>query len=274
MRLTKFAGDSDVLVTVTSSVYGSPALTISGCVKVSVKRGLRTFTMPAARPWIGTGPTGSPSSVAAIVISTTWLPSRRPSTRNSALPVSPGAIVVMSSAVPSAPSGPACVMALMRGVSPAVVRAIASGSSGVPATSSFPVGSRIVAERSRTTRFDPAGATLPTMSSTLKNWLRNPMSPGITMTPGMGGTTSCWPCGVLGGCRVKPTTLRLGTCVWMRSVSGMIVFRSCSCACVDMLPSVAVGSSASAGPRSVGSTTGNEIGIAGPSATANAAVKL
>ena len=36
LRLTKFAGDSDVLVTVTSRLYGSPADTISGWMKVSV----------------------------------------------------------------------------------------------------------------------------------------------------------------------------------------------------------------------------------------------
>jgi hypothetical protein len=50
LTLTKFAGDGDVFVTVTSSVYGSPAATVSGCVNVSVNVGFRTSTDPAARP--------------------------------------------------------------------------------------------------------------------------------------------------------------------------------------------------------------------------------
>ena len=40
--------DTLVFVTVTSSVYGSPALTTSGCVKVRENAGLRTSTAPAA----------------------------------------------------------------------------------------------------------------------------------------------------------------------------------------------------------------------------------
>ena len=195
LRLTKFAGDSVVFVTVTSSVYGSPALTMSGCVKVSVNFGLRTSTAPAARPRIGTGPIGRPLRVPASSISTTCVPSRRPSTRNSALPVCAGPSVVMSSPVPSCPSAPACVTGTRRADSPVARFAIRSGSSCEPTTLSMPGGRTMLAVSSDTTRFDPSGATLATISMTLKNWLRNPMSPGMTMTPGMGGTTKSWPLG-------------------------------------------------------------------------------
>ncbi len=69
--LTKLAGDPDVLVMVTSRVYSSPALTISGCVKVKVKEGFLTNTEPAALPLTVTGPTGSPIRVPVISISMT-----------------------------------------------------------------------------------------------------------------------------------------------------------------------------------------------------------
>ena len=80
--LTKFAGDCDVLVTVTSSVYGSPALTTSGCVKVSVKVGIADQHRAggAAADRHRARPAGR-SACRSISISTTWLPSRRPSTR-------------------------------------------------------------------------------------------------------------------------------------------------------------------------------------------------
>ena len=56
-----------------------------------------------------------------------------------------------------------------------------------------------------TTRFEPAGATLPTINITLKNWFRKPMSPGMTMTPGIGGTNRSWP-SRSGTFNVNPTT--------------------------------------------------------------------
>ena len=83
------------------------------------------------------------------------------------------------------------------------------------------------------------------------------MSPGMTMTPGIGGTTNC--CPLSGGtCSVKPTTLRFGTWVWMLSVSGMIVRRLCSCgAWIDGMPTWPPPTSVA--PCSVGSTTGKSI---------------
>ena len=48
LTLTKFAGDVDVFVTVTSSAYCSPAITVSGWVKVSVNVGFLTRTAPTA----------------------------------------------------------------------------------------------------------------------------------------------------------------------------------------------------------------------------------
>ena len=115
----------------------------------------------------------------------------------------------MSSPVPSLPSGPGCVTPAVRGDSPSTVFAIRSGSSALPTTVSFPAGSTIDAARSLTTRREPSGATLATISSTLKYWLRKPMSPGITTTPGIGGTTKFCPCRV-GTRSAKPVTLRLG----------------------------------------------------------------
>ena len=112
----------------------------------------------------------------------------------------------------------------MRRLSPVANCAIASGSSGVPTTPSRPGGRTIVARNPVTTRFDPPGAALDTISITLKYWLRKPMSPGMTMTPGMGGTPKSWPLRS-GIDSEKPMTVRLGICVWSFSVSGMIVLR-------------------------------------------------
>jgi hypothetical protein len=67
------------------------------------------------------------------------------------------------------PSSPGCTTSCTRGDSPAAVCAIRSGSSPDPTTVSLPGGSRIDPVRWLTTRFDPAGATLPTISITLKN---------------------------------------------------------------------------------------------------------
>ena len=260
-----------MFVTVTSSVYGSPAVTTSGWVNVSVNRGLRTSTAPAARPRTSTGPTGRPFSVALISISTTWLPSRRPSTRYSALPESPGPIDPMSSPVPSLPSGPGCTTIRMRWDSPCAVCAMRSGSSGVPTTWSRPGGSTISAVTSVTTRFDPSGAAFPTISSTLKYWLRKPMSPGITITPGIGGTTRLFPCSP-GAVKVNPMTLRLGICVCSFSVSGMIVF-SCGSGGALICGSCAWPTCTSCAPCKRGSSTGKLRSIV-RSSIANAAEKL
>ena len=54
--------------------------------KVSEKLGSLTSTAPLAWPATSTGPLGSPCSTPRISMSTMWLPSRAPSTRNSALP--------------------------------------------------------------------------------------------------------------------------------------------------------------------------------------------
>ncbi len=85
----------------------------------------------------------------------------------------------MSSAVPSLPSGPGCTTGCMREHFAALGAAHAQRIVGEPTTVSLPGGSTISAFRSVTTRFEPAGATLPTISITLKNWFRKPMSPGI-----------------------------------------------------------------------------------------------
>ena len=152
-----------------------------------VKVGFLTSTVPIARPRTGTGPIGRPYRVPVISISTVWLPSRRPSTRYSALPVSPAASSFTSSPVPSFPSRPGRATGWIRGDSPRSVFAIRSGSSPVNTTSSVPFGRMISALRSFTTRFESAGAAFPTISMTLKYWFRKPMSPGITTTPGIGG---------------------------------------------------------------------------------------
>ena len=75
-----------------------------------------------------------------------------------------------------------------RGDSPAAVRAMRSGSSFEPdhvvvAWRQDDAGGQVADDEVR-----PVGATLATISMTLKNWFRNPMSPGMTMTPGIGGT--------------------------------------------------------------------------------------
>ena len=183
------------------------------------------------------------------------VPSRLPSTRYSALPLSPGPMSSTSSEVPSLPSGPGLRMAWSCGTGPAAVCAMRSGSSSVPTTPSSPLGRTMLACRFVTTRFEPAGATLPTISITLKNWSRKPMSPGMTTTPGMGGTKKFWPasCGTLSE---NPTTLRFGICVWSwRSVSGMIVCSVGSTGAVSIPPRRISALLGSCAPCSVGSTT-------------------
>src|SRR5213594_2779740 len=174
LRLTKFAGVWEVLVTMTLKSYSSPAVTVAGWDSVSANVGLRTSTTPLALPLILTGPIGSPSRVPEILIWTWCVPSRRPSTRNSALPLWPGATKRRSSAVPSLPSGPgwATDWILGWGAGGVPTTAMRRGSSLVSGTVSLPAGSTISALMSRTTRLDWPGATLETISSTLKNWLR------------------------------------------------------------------------------------------------------
>jgi hypothetical protein len=123
-----------------------------------------------------------------------------------------------------------------------------------------------------TTRREPSGATLPTISITLKYWLRNPMSPGMTMTPGMGGTQkSCAP-SAASYCSVKPVTLRLGTSVCTFSVSGISVRRSRSEGGSTLARS-AVLTETSFAPPMVGRTTLKSISMGLPSSTAKAARK-
>ena len=142
----------------------------------------------------------------------------------------------------------------------------------LPTTVSVPGGRTMVAVRSDTTRREPPGATLPTMSSTLKYWLRNPMSPGITTTPGIGGTTKFWP--LSSGTRsAKPVTLRFGIAAWIFSVSGMIVDRSRSTGS-SIISRSNDGGFTSLAPASVGSTTGKSIRMSLPGVIANAALKL
>src|SRR3989442_11652309 len=166
LRLTKLAGVSDVLVTITSKSYSSPADTVAGCESVSANVGLRTPTTPVALPMIFRGPIASPYSVPEILIWTWSVPSCRPSTRNSALPLWPGPTKKMSSAVPSLPSGPGWatdwILDCECGGVPTT--AMRSGSSLVSGTGSLPAGSTISALMSRTTRLDCPRATLETIN--------------------------------------------------------------------------------------------------------------
>ena len=50
------------------------------------------------------------------------------------------------------------------------------------------------------------------------------MSPGMTMTPGIGGTSRSWPASD-GIFSVNPTTDRFGIWAWSFNVSGMSVLR-------------------------------------------------
>ena len=144
----------------------------------------------------------------------------------------------------------------------------------LPTTVSVPGGRTMVAVRSDTTRREPPGATLPTMSSTLKYWLRNPMSPGITTTPGIGGTTKFWPLSS-GTRRANPVTLRLGIAAWILSVSGMIVCSERRLGPLTLIASSVVsGLARSCVESSVGRRTGKLSWICCPVCTANAAVKL
>lgn len=164
-------------------------------------------------------------------------------------------------------------MGWVRGDSPSPVMAMRSGSSELPTTVSLPAGRTISALRSWTTRLEPSGAALPTISMTLKYWLRKPISPGITTTPGMGGTTNCCPAKV-SGLRLKPWTLRLGIWVWASlSVSGMMVERLGSWGW-ESPATPTCRSVTSSAEASVGKRTGKSIWIFFPSATAKAAVKL
>ena len=74
------------------------------------------------------------------------------------------------------------------------MRARRSGSSpgwsNVPRARSRPVGRTIEAVVSRSSSVVPSGATLVTISSTEKNWLRNAMLPGMTTRPVIGGMSS------------------------------------------------------------------------------------
>ena len=82
------------------------------------------------------------------------------------------------------PSGPRPRMGKVNAW-PLIVSATSNGSSAVPTTPSSPPGSPMVASRSDTTRGEPSGAPFATIRRALKNWFRNPTSPGITRSPGM-----------------------------------------------------------------------------------------
>ena len=92
------------------------------------------------------------------------------------------------------------------------------------------------------------------------------------MMPGMGGTLRFLPLSS-GTLSVKPTTCRLGTCVWNCNVSGMIV-SSLGNFGTSAGASPILSIEMSCGASGVGSTTGNEIGTGFDAPTANEAVKL
>ena len=98
----------------------------------------------------------------------------------------------MSSAVPIVPSAPALYTVIVRGKNPVAPFAMRSGSSpgasSVPAIRSAPTGNLIVAVTSLTVRPDWRFAPFETITRALKYWCRNPMLPGITTTPGIGGS--------------------------------------------------------------------------------------
>ena len=99
------------------------------------------------------------------------------------------------------------------------------------------------------------------------------MSPGITITPGIGGTKKSCDADAWSSVNEKPTTLRFGMRAWICSVSGMIVFSDCSCGTSTVLRSTVVGDTSASAPT-VGSNTGKATLICDPSPMAKAAVKL
>jgi len=148
-----------------------------------------------------------------------------------------------------------------------------NGSSPEPTTVSLPAGRLISAKRFSTTSPEPSGATLPTMSMTEKYWFKKPISPGMTITPGMGGIVS--PSGtILSNVRVNPLTVRFGIVVWaMVMVSGMMV-ETCL-----RVPSASCGVCTTGTVTSetlwgFAITTGKLMLISSPGLTAKAAEKL
>ena len=135
-----------------------------------------------------------PSSRPSIVTSITCRPSFRPSTRNSAWPVSPGwsRIAVVGGAElavgarrrrPAASAGPP------RRVRPREAqRIVARRGVGARRPDRLPSGSVIDALSSRTERPEPFGAAFSVKSITEKNWFSRPIRPGTTSRPGIGGT--------------------------------------------------------------------------------------
>ena len=69
-------------------------------------------------------------------------------------------------------------------------RIVAGLVEGASARDRGPVGSTIEAVVSRSSSGVPSGATLVTISSTEKNWLRNATLPGMTTRPVIGGMSS------------------------------------------------------------------------------------
>jgi len=82
----------------------------------------------------------------------------------------------------------------------------------VSGTVSLPAGSTISALMSRTTRFDCPGATFETISSTLKNWLRKAMLPGMMIAAGNDGIRNLSSSSWSSTRNSRPLTLTFGTC--------------------------------------------------------------
>ena len=121
--------------------------TTSGCVNVSVNVGFRTSTAPAARPVIGTGPTGRPLQRAGDAhLDRRGCLRGGPRRGTRRCRSRPARASRMSSAVPSLPSAPGLHHRLRRAATrPSSSCAMRSGSSAVPTT-------RVVAGRQQDRR--------------------------------------------------------------------------------------------------------------------------